>query len=310
MTPSDTEFDALIERLIASCGDDDDIDDCGQCLEEFVQAGKRAVPALIGLVEDWDQWTDVRMAAVEALGRIGDKSATKALERALENDPNTDVQGAAAQALGRLRPSRSIARLLRALDTTDLGKQMDTIMALAHARSLAASSKLTDLANQMDAAGDNGVAGVTRAAVVYIKEGISGPKSILDDKDQDIELRRGAASVLDQAHHLDAIPILLRCLRDDDEEIRSAAFQSLIVLIYELKPQGTAIGRDIVSALIESLSSDPSGRCRNQAAELLGAMGDPVALTALEKATEDPDKFVRRISGRALEALRKIQEKS
>ena len=293
-------LDALIDRLIESCADDEDIDACGQCVDELVQAGKVVVPVLVELLDDADQWADVRMAAVEALGRIGGSSAYSALERALENDPDTDVQGAAAQAMSRLKPNRSTARLLRALDTTDRGKRFATIMALARARHPTACARLNDLAAELDAVGDHGVAGVTRAAVVYIREGLRGLESIVDDMGQPIELRRGVAPVLDQDHTFDAIRLALRCLQDDDEGIRRDASQSLITLIHELKPQGSAIGREIVSVLIETLSSDPCKFNRRDAAALLGVMGDFAALPALEKAADDSDRFVRE---HALEGL-------
>ena len=310
MRLNETELNALIERLIESCADEEDMDVCGQCIDELVEAGKPVVPTLVSLLDDWDQWVDVRMAAVEALGRIGGRPATKALESALENDPHTDVQGAAAQALGRLKSDRSIARLLRALDTADRDKQVATIFALAQLRNPAAVPRLEELADQLDSAGDNLVAGTTRAAAVYIKEGISGLESIVDDKRQGMEFRRGATAILREALHLDAIPILLRCIRDDDEKIRGAGYNSLTDLIHELKPQGTAIGREIVSVLIESLRSDPSGLCRMDAAQFLKLMADPAALPALEKATDDPDKYVRDISTEAIAKLRKIKRKS
>ena len=310
MTLNKTQLAALIERLIESCGDEEDMDVCGQCIDELVEAGKAVVPTLVGLLADWDQWVDVRLAAVEALGRIGGRPATKALETALENDPHTDVQGAAAQALSRLKSHRSIARLLKALDTDDRGKRTDTILALAQLRNPAAVPRLEELADQLDAVGDNGVAGMTRAAVVYIREGVNGLESIVDDKSQDIKLRRGVATVLDQAHPLDALPILLRCIRDDDEHLRRNAYQSLIDPIHELKSRGSAIGREIVSVLIEALSSDPSWVCRSGAAQFLEVMADPAALPALEKATADPHSSVRRDAARAIAALRKIKKNS
>ena len=310
MTLNKTQLAALIERLIESCGDEEDMDLCGQCIDELVEAGKAVVPTLVGLLNDWDEWVDVRLAAVEALGRIGGRPATKALETALEKDPHTDVQGAAAQALGRLKSDRSIARLLKALDTTDRDKQVATTMALAHLRNPAAVPRLEELADQFDAVGENAVAGTTRAAVVYISEGVSGLESIVDDKGQGMELRRGATVILREAHHLDALPILVRCLRDDEEEIRSAASQSLIGPIHALKPQGSAIGREIVSVLIEALSSDPSWVRRMSAALFLEVMADPAALPALEKAAADPHSSVRRNAAQAIAKLRKIKNKS
>ena len=310
MTLNKTQLAALIERLIESCGDEEDMDVCGQCIDELVEAGKAVVPTLVGLLNDWDEWVDVRLAAVEGLGRIGGRPATKALESALDNDPHTDVQGATAQALGRLKSDLSIARLLRALDTTDRGKQVATIFALAQLRNPAAVPRLEELADQLDSARDNLVTGTTRAAAAYIKEGISGLESIVDDKGHDMELRRGATAILREALHLDAIPILLRCIRDDDEELRRKADQSLIGPIHALKPQGSAIGKEIVSVLIEALSSDPSWVRRSGAAQFLEVMADPAALPALEKATADSHSSVRRDAADAIAALSKIKKRS
>ena len=62
--------------------------------------------------------------------------------------------------------------------------------------------------------------------------------------------------------------------------------------------------------LIEALSSDPSELRRSSAAQFLEVMADPAALPALEKATADPDKYVRRDAAETIAALRKIKKKS
>ena len=308
MTFSQADLDALIERMQEACFDQEDIYACDECIEKVAQSGEVAIPALVRLLEDPEQATDNLLAALESLRRIGGRSAYLAVEKALYND-HVDVQGAAAQAMSRLDPNGSIDLLLRALDAfTYRGTQADTILALAYARNPAACPRLLDLADQLDAVGQHGLAGVTRAAVAYIWEGIQGLESILADEGQAIEFRRGAAVILRQAHQLDAFPIALRGLQDDDEQIRCDALQSLIVLIHELKPQGTAIGAEIVSALIKTLSSEPSPRCRDQAAGLLGVMNDSVAFPALERASSDLDEFVRMEAMSSLETLKRVNK--
>jgi HEAT repeat protein len=59
------------------------------------------VVPLIGALRDVDCY--VRMAAAEALGRIGDTQAVAPLVRAL-GDPDVGVRGAAAYALGTIGP--------------------------------------------------------------------------------------------------------------------------------------------------------------------------------------------------------------
>ena len=229
----------------------------------MAQTGEVAIPVLVRLLEDPERATDQKLAALEALRRIGGRSAYLAVEQALYND-HVDVQGAAAQAISRLDPKGSIDPLLRALETfSHQGTQADTILALAYARNPTACPRLLDLADQLNAVGNHGLAGVTRAAVAYIWEGIQGLESILADEGQAVEFRRGGAVILRQAHQLGAFPIALRCLQDDDEQLRCDALQSLIVLIHELKPQGP---QSELSALIKTLSSEPSPRCRDQAA--------------------------------------------
>lgn len=305
MTLSQAELDALIERMEEACFDQEDIYACDECVEEVAQTGHAAIPALRRLIEDPEQATDNKLASLEALRRIGGRSAYLAVEKALCDD-HVDVQGAAAQAMSRLDPNGSIDLLLRALDAFVYpGTLADTVLALAYPRNPAACPRLLDLADQLDAVGRHGLAGVTRAAVAYIWEGIQGLESILADEGQAVEFRRGAAVILRQAHHMDVFPIALRCLQDDDEQLRCDALQSLIVLIHEMTPQETAIGGEIVSALIKTLSSEPSPRCRDQAAGLLGVMNDPIALPALERAASDHDEFVAREAASSLESLRR-----
>jgi bilin biosynthesis protein len=63
-----------------------------------VRIGAPAVPALIQALGDSDR--DVRRAAAEALGKLGDPQAVSPLIQAL-GDRSENVRRAAAEALGR-----------------------------------------------------------------------------------------------------------------------------------------------------------------------------------------------------------------
>ena len=70
----------------------------GKCVE----IGAPAVEPLIAALKD----EDVRMRAVEALGKIGDPAAADTLRRAL-GDPEARVATAASKALKKLRPAQA-----------------------------------------------------------------------------------------------------------------------------------------------------------------------------------------------------------
>ena len=85
-------------------------------VEESVKLGKTAVPALIKALKDSDK--DVRKAAAEALGKIGDKSAVPALIKALK-DGYWQVRTAAAAALGKIGDKSAVPALIEALKDKD-----------------------------------------------------------------------------------------------------------------------------------------------------------------------------------------------
>jgi len=71
------------------------------------------VPGLINALE-YKSKSSIRKAAAEALGKIGDKSAIKALKETL-SDNNVFVRAQAAKALGEIRSSKSAFALIRSL---------------------------------------------------------------------------------------------------------------------------------------------------------------------------------------------------
>jgi hypothetical protein len=81
-------------------------------VEAFGAAGAPAVPALIQALGDSD-W-DVRRAAAEALGKLGDPQAVPALIQAL-GDSDVGVRRAAAEALGKIGDPQAVPALIQAL---------------------------------------------------------------------------------------------------------------------------------------------------------------------------------------------------
>jgi hypothetical protein len=90
----------------------DDTDLKRRLVEVFGAAGAPAVPALIQALGD-SGW-EVRRAAAEALGKLGDPQAVPPLIKAL-GDSDRDVRFAAAWALGKLGDPQAIPALIQAL---------------------------------------------------------------------------------------------------------------------------------------------------------------------------------------------------
>lgn len=82
-----------------------------KAVSELKKMGRPAVEYLI--INLWDTDKRVRMAAVDALGAIGDRRAYEYLVKLLD-DPDHDVRFASAIALGELGDKRAIEPLLKA----------------------------------------------------------------------------------------------------------------------------------------------------------------------------------------------------
>jgi HEAT repeat protein len=85
-------------------------------VEAFGAAGAPAAPALIKALGDWSE--NVRRAAAEALGAIGDPQAVPPLIQAL-GDWSENVRRAAAEALGKLGDRQAVPALIKALGDSD-----------------------------------------------------------------------------------------------------------------------------------------------------------------------------------------------
>jgi len=103
---------AAIDPLIAATRDERVRADATRTL---VKIGARAVDALIGALNDDDDG-EVRRAAADALGQIGDPRATGPLLAALNDDHDNYVRRAAAGALGQIGDAGAVDALIAALN--------------------------------------------------------------------------------------------------------------------------------------------------------------------------------------------------
>ena len=293
----------MIGRLIDACVDDENPGECQRCADELVRLDKKAVPHLLRLLDS--PWADVRLNAVEILGRIGDPAATTALTALVEVDPDSDVQGFAAQALARLRGTDPTKSLIRALKSKDGGKRTDAVLALARLRATSALPQLAELASQL-ADTNAPVAGLVSAVIIYIERGIAGLERVLQDRGASPQLRHGAAATLGSTGQTSAVCALLIALRDEDESQRSYALQALGGLLLELQPHSPKLRQETATVLSEMITSDPSPRCRTMAVESLGKVADETAIPLLELVRKaEPEPMVRRAADRALKSLRR-----
>lgn len=82
-----------------------------------------SVPALIGVLGEYDQRTTLKTSAMASLGKIGDRSAVKPIGKLLDrsrNDPYVELRMAAIPVLGELGGTQAAEILVNALAYYDL----------------------------------------------------------------------------------------------------------------------------------------------------------------------------------------------
>ena len=109
----------------------------------LVQIGAPAVPALVVALAHPD--CELRKAAVDTLGQLGDRRAVASLAGRL-SDEDANLRAAAAEALGKLGGAEAVAALERALDHRDAALRHAAVDALAHLRARLPAGTLRELA--------------------------------------------------------------------------------------------------------------------------------------------------------------------
>ncbi len=232
-----------------------------------------------------DESSAGRVAAVEALGAVGDAAAWPVLLDALR-DKNWYVRVAAAEAL-RKASIPTVAGLFEALSEWDWDVRAAAARALKQIGDTAVPGLLEALRSKEWS--------VRRGAAEALRE-IGDPAAVpglVDSlRDEDSLVRRAAAEALGWIRDTAAVPGLLRVLRDEDWRVRRAAARAL-----------WQIGTPAVKGLVDALH-DPTTDVRSSAAEALGAIGDSSAVPGLVEALRDVDALVRCSAAEALGWLR------
>ena len=264
-----------------------------------------------------DEKSEVRRAAAEALGGLGD-AANDAVPQLIESlsDENWSVRGAAAQALGRRgdAANSAVPKLLEllvnedwlVLQTSNEAQEDQIVQAMA----AEALGRLDDAANTvvpklLELLADENWSVQYVAALALGRLGDTAnaavPQLIELLSDENSEVQRAAVwalGSLDDAANA-AVPKLLELLADENWLVRAAAVQALDRL-------GDAANAAIPK-LIELLS-DENSTVRAAAAETLGRLGDTanaavpqlIELLSDENSSYESPNKVRYVAAQAL----------
>ena len=258
---------------------------------------------LMGRLTDPHEFPNVRHAAAQALGKIGDRAATPALIAAAEQG-DFWVRYAAIEALGRLGDENAVGPLLRLLKQ-DTWMRPATVQALGNIGRVEA---VPDLAAALDDSNDAVRAAAIEALLKIVVEPTSEdmlPTPRPDDARWQIPvapLRRELNTHLPPASayaaHLlgwlaapEALPDLIAALGEDDETLRHAAVEAIL-----------RFGPVAVGPLREALAHRHAG-VRENAVELLGMLSDAEVVPTLLDYLADPSVAVRQAVLRALGSL-------
>jgi HEAT repeat protein len=263
------EHPHAVDALVGTARNGDDETVRGAAIDALDEVGTDAVERLVaemaGIDADGADWVraeafvealgadraELRMAAANALGRVGDPSAVAALTDRLD-DPDPRVRARAARACGSIGDARATDRLADRLGDQDGRVRREAADALA-------------------AIG-------TEAALAPLLDAVDDPSE---------RVRYAAVMALGGYEGEAAIDPLIRALDDDDETVRRAAVFSLVELLANAPTDRShriretvvdrleSAGRSVVDPLIELLEESSQSRERRNAAWLLGrVVGD------------------------------------
>jgi HEAT repeat protein/CHAT domain-containing protein len=251
----------------------------------------RAVEPLIALLEDEDSL--VRTATTVALGNLVDPRAVKPLVVRLE-DEDSKVRWAAVEALGEHDDRRTVEPLVARLEDEEWVIRRTAAEALGKLRDPRAVEPL--LARLEDEDSD-----VRRAAIKALGE-IGDPRAmkmlLARLKDEDDSVRSAAIGALGGLNNPHVVEPLLTCLADEDVSVRLAASKALGQLG---DPRAV---EPLVARLADQGSLGRGNTVSWAAVVALVRLGDPGAIAPLIARLEDEEPLVRWAAAETLGRLR------
>jgi len=248
-----------------------------------VEIGAPAVQPLLAALEDQD-W-QVRKAAAEALGKIGDGRAVAPLVAALHEGGVVSI--AATEALGKIG-APAVGPLLAAFRGREWRTPQATDQVL---RQLGAAAVEPLVAALGDRDGHVRCSAAQRLGATRSARAVAPLIAAL--KDQDWRVCEAAIEALGQIGDERAVEPLITCLCDPDSARCKAAAARVL---------GRRGDPRVVGPLIATLK-DADGSVRRAAAEALGQIGDAPAVEPLVAALKDRDGHVRRAAAESLDRL-------
>lgn len=289
-----------------------------QIVEALVRYGAGVVPLLVEQMRAED--LETRQAAAVALGRIGDRHATPALVRGLD-DPELAV--AAAGALARLGDPQAFEPLMALLGTSDSGIRQAAIAALnsiGHPSMPARIAPLLEDPNPLvreSAAKIAGYFGYPECVEAMLRR----------CGDEDVSVRRTAVEHLALFDDPRVFPALAEALQSEAAVVRAAAVAAIArtdhpardqVLRQTLQDPDAWVRYLAVRALGASadsrtgadmkrlLETDPAAHVRLAAIEAIGRLKPEDALEILEPLTRADNEDIARA---AIAALGHVEER-
>ena len=230
----------------------------------------------------------VRAMAAYALGMLGDPRAIEPLMLSFKSDLDGVVQAHVAESLGVLGAHDAIPLLEAALDSRERSVRESVVRSLSRLGALPLAALQQNLVAQ-----DPKIRAETVLALEETGDTRALPLLLAAIEDPDSTVRRHAACALGQFRDAIAVGPLIGHLTDPGMEVAWCAAHSL-----------GAIG-DVraVEPLMVLLMGHTDHFTRQEAAVVLGKLGDRRAATALTRALQDPDTHVKRAASSALAQL-------
>ncbi len=239
-------LDDLID-FILDC-DSKDFDDSAEYLNLKVLCIKaisnykdiKAVPPLLYCLNNKNQNYKFRLAAAEALGKIGDKNAVESLIDVVsdENEKSIYVRESAALALGMIGDARALDAFVSILEAKKTFLDKFTFL----------KERIVEALNKIDFSNNKRV-------IAAIKEALN---------DESSQVRINAIESLMNSKIEDAYNLIQKMLYDKESEVRKNA----VIALYNLE------GRD---ELIKIISDDTlSNDCKEEAQDILSELDEDI----------------------------------
>jgi len=284
-------------------------------VEVLVRYGHRITEQLIPELEHAD--SEVRRAAVTALGRVGDPTAVPALIRTLVNDPGLTIP--VATALARIGDSRAYDTLLSLLSDDSASVRQ---AAIAGINSLGDPRTKADTLRMMSDDNPNVRESAVRIAGYFAYH---VDRLIECATDPHESVRRAAIETLPFLDDDRVLPVLTRALSQEGSRVRASAAQALGHMDIEQEALSTLLGAlldsdawvryyaaralarlatpEALDPLTTVVQSDPATHVRIAAAEAVAAIGGPKAVAALSPLLSSQDRDLSRAAATAMESI-------